>query len=416
MSAAIRKLRARVAAEDGAIAMATLCFLIFTGFIVITTLWGIAYITGAYNTLYSANQAAAYAAATATGETSSAPSPQLRFACSSRSGPLDTVCMAGPSMNAASAVMSATFAPNAPGSFGLSYDSGAGPRVRLTGAGYGAGANQISIYEIGMPASRARQLAQAPPPEGAGGCNPGAGSDHGVYDPYPQDQLPGTLVCWRLSEFGIEYSPQYQSSVVTRAAVDLPLLPGCDASFCPVISLRTVAAATQDQPEPPDSYGDYFPIPSSERPVWVLYRPGTDTHLWTMYEEERASAESQGFVCQGVGFAGWSAAAAVPGVRPVYRLHSLHNRGFLYTLIESERDNAVASGAWSYDGIAFRALSSSGGPTTVPVWRLQKQTTGGSLFYYTAWEAEKDSLVASGTFTLNGVAFHAPKRPPGSGC
>lgn len=265
MSRLARRLR-RLRGEDGAIALLTLAFMVAAGMATILLLWGIGRATGAYNSLYAANQSAAYAAATATRVRPRGAvdvGAQIRFLCATTSDPTD--CVGGETFDAADAVMRAALGPGAPGAFGLRYPTDPGAagtnvwfvdeRGRRTGQGL------IQAYEIGISAGQARAFHEAGTDAGGGRCLPAAGEDEGYYDPTPSPGPIGdeVLQCWRVSEFGVAYPLQFHSGVISRVEAELPLYPGCQgAAWCPEIELRATSAATQAQPAPVSDYGDYY--------------------------------------------------------------------------------------------------------------------------------------------------------------
>lgn len=235
----------RAGEEDGVIALATLAFMISAGMATIVMLWSIGAITGAFNALYAANQAAAYAAASATKTpTGLGSNLQLPFDCEHNHGDA-TLCDGGKAFNAANAVMSTMLSPNRPGSFNLDY----GVNAFLTDETY-TRRNVIRSYEINRPAGQAKAQAEA------FGCPIPANRDFGVT-PINGNPNAQEINCWRLTEFGISFPVRYQNAIVTRSIAYLNIFPGCTLSICQ-IELRVVAAATEDQPTPFETYEDYF--------------------------------------------------------------------------------------------------------------------------------------------------------------
>jgi hypothetical protein len=229
------------------------------GMATIILLWGIGRATGAYNALYAANQSAAYAASTAARSHGSGEvdGPQIRFQCNTTNDPTD--CVGGETFAAADQVMSAALGPGASGTFGLRYTTNpnaAGTNVWLVDErerrlGYGL----VQAYEVSLAPSLARRLASRV------GCIPNAGEDEGYFDltPSPGPLGDELLVCWRVQEFGTAYPLQFQSGIISRARARLALYPGCaSASWCPTVDMVATSAATQSQPNPFDSYADYY--------------------------------------------------------------------------------------------------------------------------------------------------------------
>ncbi len=97
----------------------------------------------------------------------------------------------------------------------------------------------------------------------------------------------------------------------------------------------------------------------------------------------------------------------VVGNEPVYRLYNGSSNDHFYTASESEKSSVLASGGWGDEGVAFYG-SATQVTGTVPVYRLFNHT-----HFYTTSEAEKNSTVASGGWSLEGVAFYAyPTQVP----
>ena len=267
----IRFLLQRRFREEGAIALATFAFIVFVGLVILLTLWGIAYTTGAYNALYSANQSAAYAAATVTRpswEPKDTPSDQPLITCGRRARLQDgnnsyvTVCYDDPgrsdeAIDAAQQVLAASLgsSKSRPGPFGLYYDGGSSDEgigsVRLVGPRGARGQGDlITIHEITMSPADARNLA-----EGLDLC-----PEDGIAEAGYIEDLEPIEVCWRLRDEGITYPRQYHAGVVVRSEAKLPLLPICsESNYCPTFRLQAVAAATLDRPWlPRNSWAGYF--------------------------------------------------------------------------------------------------------------------------------------------------------------
>lgn len=270
MIAALRRARR---SEEGAIALATFAFMIGTGLVILFALWGIAYVTGAYNALYAANQSAAYAAATVTragdDPTAIGLDDQLQIACSNRNEDDMTICYDDPdrddeAIDAAQAVLAASLGsgPDDRGPFGLYYEKGSSDTglgsVRLVGRGYEPdpqGGDQITIYEISRPPADAKAAAEA-----GGLCAPESESEAGIFRPDDEGSA-GVLVCWRLRESGISYPAQYRTGVVSRARAEVAWLPLCSpgAWLCPTFEMHATAAATLDRPSAPaGNWARYF--------------------------------------------------------------------------------------------------------------------------------------------------------------
>jgi hypothetical protein len=238
--------RARLVREEGAIALATLAFMIVLGLVAIVTLWSIAYATGAYNSLYEASQSAAYAAVGQTVPTASGSSvSQLDFNCN---GGLDPgtdgnyICTGGTVMAVVDATFTASFpAPNggvAPG-FGLSWDDANTGEVQLANNNFQP-ANEVYAYYISQtPGAAEAEWKAASPSEPA--CP--------AY--YSLDGITQDLICWGVTETNaagpIGGDPHFSSGVVIYTIARVKI-PGC--FFCSTTSLDIAVAASQSQQTP----------------------------------------------------------------------------------------------------------------------------------------------------------------------
>lgn len=235
-SSLIMHARRRAAEEEGVIALATLGFMVAAGMAVIVLLWSIGAITGAYNSLYAANQAAAYAAASATVAPANAnSSSQLAFQCTYAS-PGSTLCTGGTSYDAAQSVMTTMLNTSRPGDFGLQY----GGNVAMT----------LNAYSIDRTPGEARAEAAAY------GCRIPVGSDAG-YTPIDGNPTDSELNCWDLHEEGVDFGVKYTSTVVSRSTANVNVLPGCGLALCNA-TMNVVAAASEDQPHPYTCYSEYY--------------------------------------------------------------------------------------------------------------------------------------------------------------
>lgn len=98
-----------------------------------------------------------------------------------------------------------------------------------------------------------------------------------------------------------------------------------------------------------------------------------------------------------------------PDKVPVYRFWSPVFSGHFYTTDSAERDWLIATypTQWTYETIAYRALSSKGNTNAKPVYRFWSDQH--SSHFYTIDEAEKQSVIANypGIWTYETVAFYA---------
>ncbi len=100
-----------------------------------------------------------------------------------------------------------------------------------------------------------------------------------------------------------------------------------------------------------------------------------------------------------------------PGIAGVYRFWSPQTGRHFYTVEKAQRDRLIGQddGTWRYEGPAFYAIApdSERPPNVLPVYRLWSAAL--RTHFYTMDEAEKDRLLLepAGTWTCEGVAFHA---------
>ena len=237
--------RARARREAGAIALATLAFMIVLGLVSIVTLWSIAYATGAYNSLYAATQSAAYAAV---GQTvpgiSGTGQGQLDFNCNSgNTGTAgNPVCGSGHVINIVNAIFSASFPQSGGGpGYGLTWDNNAGGTVQLTDATFAPNSDAVYAYYI----------------EDSSGAAKAAWAADGHNCAPTLNGVPQPLLCWSISEQGAAGgagavtapAPQFVSGVAVYTAAIIPL-PVCLASFCAHVTLHVAVAASEAQAQP----------------------------------------------------------------------------------------------------------------------------------------------------------------------
>lgn len=247
MIAMLRKIIERRYEEEGVIAIITLMFLLTAGIASIVLLWSIGIATGAYNKLYIANQAAAYAAVT----TATSPDPainpgrnQLVFRCGFSALVLgdSTVCADGNTFTVAENVFQRSLSenPSGGGNFGIRYnvtgDNTDFYAVASNGnSDIGPQYPGLNIYEVPNSATKTRL-----------NCSSSAS---GFVQPSG---------CWRVVEDGVTFPWQYTSGVVTRAKTTIPSVPGlCSGTGCPHITLQVKASASLNQVQAEGNYSQY---------------------------------------------------------------------------------------------------------------------------------------------------------------
>ena len=162
------------------------------------------------------------------------------------------------------------------------------------------------------------------------------------------------------------------------------------------------AAGTTQPPARPTPPQTPVPTPTPPRPqpvatvpVYRIYSPIHDIHLFTLNSHERDNVVRVGWGnSEGVAFR-----APVNGTQPVFRVFNPRNSRHLFTMSAYERDTLIRRG-WHNEGIAFRV--NSNGP--VPVFRLYNPRTDRHLFTTSAYE--RDVLVRRG-WNNEGLAFRA---------
>jgi hypothetical protein len=106
----------------------------------------------------------------------------------------------------------------------------------------------------------------------------------------------------------------------------------------------------------------------------------------------------------------YAASGPAPGAKmPVYRFWSPVLASHFYTMDEVEKQYVIDTypGIWSYEGIAYLAMSDQTNPRAVPVYRFWSDSLGSHFF--TADEVQKNSLLNEypDVWTFEGTAFYA---------
>lgn len=141
------------------------------------------------------------------------------------------------------------------------------------------------------------------------------------------------------------------------------------------------------------------PPPTSEIapgavPLYRLYSPTTKDRVLTVDANEYASLGANGWTQQGqVGFAYPEGAAPAEGIHPVFRLYNPATQQHLWTMDPNESSALVQSG-WQQQGIGYKAYAYQV-QGTVALYRL-KSTNGGTHRLWTSDYSEYMSLTASG--------------------
>lgn len=140
--------------------------------------------------------------------------------------------------------------------------------------------------------------------------------------------------------------------------------------------------------------GDPFiVIQGGSRDVYRLYSQSLDRHIYTSRISEVTLLQSRGYKLDGPVFN-----ACEAGSIPIVRV-TKGGASLLLTYGSSEYNNAIANGYW-YDSAQF-SVSSVG---RVPVYRLRSSNNN---YLYTSSQAERDYAVTTYGYTYEGTAFYA---------
>jgi hypothetical protein len=90
---------------------------------------------------------------------------------------------------------------------------------------------------------------------------------------------------------------------------------------------------------------------------------------------------------------------------PVYRLFAPAIDQHLYTTDPNEKNTLVATGGWNYEGIAMYEYGTNQ-PNSEQIFRLYAPSLGTHLLTISAYEQQQ--LLATGGWNNEGVAFYAP--------
>jgi hypothetical protein len=130
---------------------------------------------------------------------------------------------------------------------------------------------------------------------------------------------------------------------------------------------------------------------AGETPVYRLYDPVTDLHMFTSDEQEKNSLTKSGWVDEGVAFYASEKAN-------VYRFANWKTNDHFLTRDEKEKNILINNGEWAYEGVAFSSATSG-----KPVYRLVNPIN--NFHMYTTDIKEKGGLTNSG-WLYEGVAWY----------
>ncbi len=157
-------------------------------------------------------------------------------------------------------------------------------------------------------------------------------------------------------------------------------------------------------------------LPADPNAVYRFWSPVTLGHFYTSSEAEKAKLlrDFPGtWTYEGIAF--WALTKAChPNLAPVHRFWSAQLADHFYTIDEAEKNKLMSqsAGVWTYEGIAFYAWPDGRQPPgTCPVYRFWSSVT--TSHFYTADESEKARLLQdpSHLWTYEGIAWHAYSLP-----
>jgi len=147
-------------------------------------------------------------------------------------------------------------------------------------------------------------------------------------------------------------------------------------------------------------FGPAVGTPSLTSKLYRLYKRSTDRHFYTTNIAEVNTAMGQGYVLEGVSF--YVSTTSGGDLSPVYRLYNKSADYHFYTINHDEANQDTGRG-FVIEGIAFYA-SNGGDPGVQPIFRLLNNN---GTHFFTANAAERDAAVASGTYKYEGISFFA---------
>ena len=140
--------------------------------------------------------------------------------------------------------------------------------------------------------------------------------------------------------------------------------------------------------------------------VYRFFKPDVGGHLFTVDTLEKDAVENNPvFTSEGVGFEVITQSNIdIDDTLPVYRFFNTKLGSHLFTAFETEKEHVMALSDFVFEGISFRAFSTDSA-ATIPVHRFFNFDSGGHFF--TADEAEKAAVLAIPQMRYEGEAFFA---------
>lgn len=137
-------------------------------------------------------------------------------------------------------------------------------------------------------------------------------------------------------------------------------------------------------------------------PFYRLYNSHSRHHFYTTDVEERDRAREAGYSYEGIACYVWSADGQRPSFTvKLYRLYNSKNDDHFYTTSVDERDKAVASYGYTYEGVAAYVFKRH---EADPFYRLYNPDTGDH--FYTRDKSERNRAVADYGYTYEGIACY----------
>ncbi len=131
---------------------------------------------------------------------------------------------------------------------------------------------------------------------------------------------------------------------------------------------------------------------NTDTSVYRMFNAQTQTHIYTASPTEKIDLTSAGFASEGVGFY-----SCRSGEVPIYRFRSTNDNSSKLLHQEGSDVTAAMTAGYAYDYPLFAV--SIGGST--PVYSLSK----GTDTFYTLDASERDAAVSTYGYTYNGIAF-----------
>jgi len=219
-----------------------------------------------------------------------------------------------------------------------------------------------------------------------------------------------TIVSWKIDVesgeddvvYALPEKPGATTSII-RSGIELGLLKGYNEAP------TTVSWSSDGQVF---GYEDLWSVTTFQLPADAIEDLWNNGHLYfhvdidqTSYDGMRATIESS---LLRVTY--YAPEPVTPPTTAVYRFWSPVTSSHFYTIDEAEVQNLLTnySWAWTYEGVAYYAMTDDSDWRAAPVYRFWSPLVSGH--FYTIDEAEKDSVVAnysSDVWTYEGVAFYA---------